>query len=624
MLYEGTSEHSSSESRVQLGELLSLKDVPDEEPSRTMTLATRCAAMLDALTAMTRTGISRFAVIPLEQTLQLVERVSSITEPVLKQSGSLTVVLLRTVLPLVHIPAIDLLSALIQRCGSLLLPFTSQIGNLLTRALGWTGNATNNNHEQARPYSKLRCAVYECTINWSHLNCSLSQQMFSKLVASILSDITPQVSQTKLIAPVDQGRSKKAKKRKLQEDVEELATRQRKMNPLCNKSVCNKALQGLSSLLMDGVKMPANIFQDLQSAVLSLILQCQSTYPLPPPYSDVVCRQGLYRGLLACLICRPPGAPSIIHCAVQCFTCGMQDPSLQISCYCREALTVTTALMHPAVPTLGETFQLVKLQSAFHFTSSIERPPLHANDELSRESQKSLVVSGESISTMRSDDQEPRMNETSPSDVPTRGNIVGVDSSTSQTGNLVDASRRQMDSCTTSESKPMETTTTNDVRKSSKMVYPEDQFSDPKHAPKSIATETRSTVETLDHLLSNSKGNSVKKISNYGEMSKTKNMPSSLSNGSENVVKKVPDVPPPKKTRYEETSPELKNTTQGSERMVTGEVRVNKSAAAATNAEASTVDMGCSLKQAEDDMEAMLASFVNSSPDSDELDHYEL
>ncbi|XP_048587975.1 uncharacterized protein LOC125572135 [Nematostella vectensis] len=107
-------------------------------------------------------------------------------------------------------------------------------------------------------------------------------------------------------------------------------------------------------------------------------------------------------------------------------------------------------------------------------------------------------------------------------------------------------------------------------------------------------------------------------------MSKTKNMPPSLSNGSENVVKKVPDVPPPKKTRYEETSPELKNTTQGSERMVTGEVRVNKSAAAAKNAEASTVDMGCSLKQAEDDMEAMLASFVNSSPDSDELDHYEL
>ncbi|EDO29220.1 predicted protein [Nematostella vectensis] len=210
-----------------------------------MTLATRCAAMLDALTAMTRTGISRFAVIPLEQTLQLVERVSSITEPVLKQSGSLTVVLLRTVLPLVHIPAIDLLSALIQRCGSLLLPFTSQIGNLLTRALGWTGNATNNNHEQARPYSKLRCAVYECTINWSHLNCSLSQQMFSKLVASILSDITPQVSQTK------------AKKRKLQEDVEELATRQRKMNPLCNKSVCNKALQDFQA----GLKILARLCQ---------------------------------------------------------------------------------------------------------------------------------------------------------------------------------------------------------------------------------------------------------------------------------------------------------------------------------------------------------------------------
>ncbi|XP_031552801.1 proline-, glutamic acid- and leucine-rich protein 1-like [Actinia tenebrosa] len=348
-------------------ETLAVSDITDAEPERTNVLTARLISLLDCLNIMTREGTHRISMIPIEDTLLLVERIVAVNGNMLK-SVSVDVVLLKTCLSVIHESAIRLLNSLLQRCRSLLLPNNHQISNVLIRELSWTLNdkSQDKRHDGHKPYSNLRCILFKCFINWCHLKASISTDIIKKVILNILTDIRPQTKQTKLMNPDDHKQPKssnKAKKRKLQE-MEQLSTSQKKENPIHNLCVCHAALSALYAILMNGVaNLTKDLYQEIQGVLLNLILQCQVSVPgrMPSPYSDADCRKSLYQCLLACVVACPPQAPSSIQCAIRCCTRGLQDMHPKVSSYCREALTILTAIIHPLVPSLESATQFVML-----------------------------------------------------------------------------------------------------------------------------------------------------------------------------------------------------------------------------------------------------------------------
>ncbi|XP_015753429.1 PREDICTED: uncharacterized protein LOC107333174 [Acropora digitifera] len=243
-----------------------------------------------------------------------------------------------------------------RRCGSLMLPYCDVLINCLLQELSWTKcRSPMFGHE--KPYRQLRCSVYLCLEHWVHLTNSLpdGSGVVSKLMEEILDDIMPVTSQTKLLPCTAQNlgsskMSKKAKKRKLQEDVQQTLAGQQKFDTSANDMLTYRALKALSAMLVAcGGDIPPDKFKEAQARVVKLISQCQQsvvhTYPIP--FSRADCRQALYHVLLCCLLTDLPNVPSPVNHAVRLFSYGLQDADLGVSSFCQEALAISNSIIHP-------------------------------------------------------------------------------------------------------------------------------------------------------------------------------------------------------------------------------------------------------------------------------------
>jgi len=189
-------QQSTSES-----ETLPLADeLPLVEPDRTHSLVTRCNTLLYCLSSMIREEYVKVVAVPVDASMNLLIRITSVTSNSLRNAVVVESVLLRASLPLIHTNAIDLLTNLISRCGSFMLPFSDVVMKLLVQELTWT-KSQNPTFGQCRPYRKLRCSVYSCVEHWIQVTNSLPDEggVVAKLVQHILDDIKPLASQTKVI-----------------------------------------------------------------------------------------------------------------------------------------------------------------------------------------------------------------------------------------------------------------------------------------------------------------------------------------------------------------------------------------------------------------------------------------
>jgi len=341
---------------VSQPEVLPLGDIPHAEPGRTYTLITRCNSLLTCLSTMIREDFNKIVTIPNDATVSLVTRILEVTGHSLKSAVIIESVLLRASLPLIHQNAVDLLTSLMARCGSLMLPYCDVLINCLLQELSWTKcRSPMFGHE--KPYRQLRCSVYLCLEHWVHLTNSLPEGsgVVSKLMEEILDDIMPVTSQTKLLPSTAQNlgsskMSKKAKKRKLQEDVQQTLAGQQKFDTSANDMLTYRALKVLSAMLLAcGGDIPPDKFKEAQARVVKLISQCQQsvvhTYPIPFGRAD--CRQALYHVLLSCLLTDLPNVPSPVNHAVRLFSYGLQDADLGVSSFCQEALVISNSIIHP-------------------------------------------------------------------------------------------------------------------------------------------------------------------------------------------------------------------------------------------------------------------------------------
>ncbi|CAH3023670.1 unnamed protein product [Porites evermanni] len=350
---EPVSSDSSQES-TQESETLLLGEIPQVEPGRTYTLVTRCMTLLQCLSVMIREQYFKVVTVPVEATINLVNRIIAVTTNSLKNAVIVESVLLRASIPLIHTSAVDLLSNIITRCRGLILPHCDSVVRMLIQELTWT-KQQNPSHGQDKSYRKLRCSVYLCIERLVQLTRGLPEGggVVAKLVQQMLDDIKPMASQTKLLPTTSTGHqqmSKKAKKRKLQDDVDQLLTGQQKFDTKANEMVTYRALRALSAVLIaSGNDIPQGTFREIQVYIIRLIIQCQqSPYDsFPIPFSSPDCRQALYHILQCCLLVNSPNVPSPVNHAVRLFSEGLQDADLKVSSFCQEALAVANSIIHP-------------------------------------------------------------------------------------------------------------------------------------------------------------------------------------------------------------------------------------------------------------------------------------
>ncbi|XP_068685808.1 proline-, glutamic acid- and leucine-rich protein 1-like [Montipora foliosa] len=335
-------------------ETLSLGEIPCTEPGRTYTLVSRINSLLNCLSAMIREDFNREVSVPVDTSISLFTRILSVTGHSLKNAIIVESVLLHASLPLIHKNAVDFLTSLIDRCGTLFMPYCDLLMNYLLQELSWT-KCQDPNYGYDKPYRQLRCSVYQWLEHWVQLTNSLpdGNGVVSKWIQQIMDDIVPLTSQTKLLPSTHSGNthmSKKAKKRKLQEDVQQSLAGQQKFHASANDMLTYRALRALSTMLIAcGSSISPEAFREIQAHVIKLIIQCQqsidNSYPIPYGHAD--CRQALYHVLLCCLLTNTPDVSSPVNHAVRLFSHGCQDGDVKVSSFCQEALAVTNSIIHP-------------------------------------------------------------------------------------------------------------------------------------------------------------------------------------------------------------------------------------------------------------------------------------
>ncbi|KAM9208129.1 proline-, glutamic acid- and leucine-rich protein 1 isoform 2-T2 [Dugong dugon] len=331
--------------------------------------------------------------VPVQEILDLICRTLSVSGKNISLLGDGPLRLL--LLPSIHLEALDLLSALILACGSRLLRFGGLISRLLPQVLNaWSMGRDTLSPGQERPYSTVRAKVYAVLELWVKV-CGASAGVLQggasaeALLTHLLSDISPPADALKLRSPrgspdggLQTGKPSAPKKLKL--DVGEAAAppSHRKGDSNANSDVCAAALRGLSrSILMCGPLIKEETHKRLHDLVLPLVMGVQQGEVLgSSPYTSSRCRRELYHLLLALLLAPSPRCPPPLACALQAFSLGQREDSLEVSSFCSEALVTCAALTHPRVPPLqsvGTPYPTPAPVPPLEAPSPFRAPPFH-------------------------------------------------------------------------------------------------------------------------------------------------------------------------------------------------------------------------------------------------------
>ncbi|XP_025719894.2 proline-, glutamic acid- and leucine-rich protein 1 [Callorhinus ursinus] len=306
--------------------------------------------------------------VPVQEILDVICRTLSISAKNISLLGDGPLRLL--LLPSIHLDALDLLSALILACGGRLLRFGGLISRLLPQVLNaWNLGRDTLSPGQERPYSTVRTKVYAVLELWVQV-CGASAGVLQggasgeALLSHLLSDISPPADALKLRSPrgspdggLQTGKPSAPKKLKLDLGEAMAPPSHRKGDSNANSDVCAAALRGLSrTVLMCGPLIKEETHRRLHDLVVPLVMGLQRGETLgSSPYTSSRCRQELYRLLLALLLAPSPRCPPPLACALQAFSLGQREDSLEVSSFCSEALVVCAALTHPRVPPLQPT-----------------------------------------------------------------------------------------------------------------------------------------------------------------------------------------------------------------------------------------------------------------------------
>ncbi|XP_002732108.1 proline-, glutamic acid- and leucine-rich protein 1-like [Saccoglossus kowalevskii] len=397
----GIEMYNVPETSVPLGEVL------DIEPQRTFLLASQFQIMTMCLKYQISQSFSSVVQMPVESILSIVCRTLSINCKILANKTTTEFVLLSGLLPSLHIDAFNVLESHIKCCSSHLIVHGLVINKAILQTLSWT-NAEQPCYGQQHPYSSLRSFCYDVLTTWlSTVGAASGIDVHAdKLIEFILQDIQLHQDDTKLeVANITESRKKK-KKKKTSFEISGQIVGQQKIYQLANSEVTLAALKGLTVLIqVKGTSLKPTLHRDIHTAIVPLLLDIQQNmHKLPIPYSCAKCRQQLYRVILSCMLSPHPRWPPPLHYAIRVFSCGLQDPNIEVSSFCREAQLVCNSIIHPRVPSLCLPLTLADLPPVQSDTTSNQ---VHKNTEQVVPSMVTLSAMGDMPGKKGEGDPEP-------------------------------------------------------------------------------------------------------------------------------------------------------------------------------------------------------------------------
>ncbi|XP_013414242.1 proline-, glutamic acid- and leucine-rich protein 1-like [Lingula anatina] len=379
-LYEGV--ESEVEENKRKSEKLSLSPVQGTGMERIVGLHHRLDMLCGCLGGMLSTTFPAVVRIPVPEVIGFIQRTLAVTGRALLLRPStdhlqllsvlpflhtsvlrvLSCLISRYVLPFLHTSVLRVLSCLISSCQKNLISYTSTVNQLLIQTLSWTITEDKADGRK-RPYGNLRKEVYSTLVVWVQTLGASSNvhNIIDHLLTQLKRDITPDVDVIKLETSnkkPDQYTEPPNKRKKGNKAGLEGVSTHKALDHLANSDVCLSALAAFRHLLVvAGSLLKVQRIRDIQEITLPLALRVQAfTDQGPPgPYSDPECRRELYH-VIQCLFLIPASkCPPPSHCVIRLFTGGQNDPDRKVSSFCQEALTICEAVIHPRVPSLQQT-----------------------------------------------------------------------------------------------------------------------------------------------------------------------------------------------------------------------------------------------------------------------------
>ncbi|EFX80838.1 hypothetical protein DAPPUDRAFT_303887 [Daphnia pulex] len=307
--------------------------------------------------------------VPIDRLLAMISRLLALNSKSLSKTAraNFEQLTLASIIPDLQSSVLDVLKSLVAVCRSQLLTRATTVMNLFVQVLQWTFTPLDRRRVGVeRPYGKLRSQVYRNLCLWvaaSRSACGLGKcvdVLFSQLLSDIL--VHRDTVQLLTVNPPSNGKTTKKGKKKMDTPGVIL----QKDDLKANADVCQMALQCLSTILLCcGPRIKPTIHKEVQEIVLSILVEIMNGAELNTilPYNDPRCRAGLYQLLEKLVLCPSPQWPAPLNYASAVLNNGLNDPNLEVSTRCIEALASIQSIVRPRGPTLNFAMEMKQLRS---------------------------------------------------------------------------------------------------------------------------------------------------------------------------------------------------------------------------------------------------------------------
>ncbi|KAJ8030186.1 Proline-, glutamic acid- and leucine-rich protein 1 [Holothuria leucospilota] len=277
-------------------------------------------------------------------------------------SGSIHASYLLMVLPSVYEAALKLLTVLIKRCGSHLLPHGGIINQLVLQTLNWTTSMEADHNRSVLKFRNLRCQVYEVYLDWLNtvgLGAFMggkSDRLMEHLStdAYLQENVNLDSESTKSVSSESTGSRRKKQKKQHQWNVtsEKENSRYSGIGEQTEK-LCLLAVKVLRRLFFTcGTRLKWTLHRNYHTAATRVLLQYQNGLsPAPSPYHySANCRKELYHALLASLLVPSPHWSAPLQSSICIFSQGRLDSYAVVKEFCSEAAIICENIIHPRTP----------------------------------------------------------------------------------------------------------------------------------------------------------------------------------------------------------------------------------------------------------------------------------
>lgn len=307
--------------------------------------------------------------VPIDRLLAMISRLLALNSKSLSKTSraNFEQLTLASIIPDLQSSMLDVLKSLVAVCRTQLLTRATTVMNFFVQVLQWTFTPVDRRRVGIeRPYGKLRSQVYRNLCLWvvaSRSACGWGKCV-DVLFSQLLSDILVHRDTVQLLTVNTPSNAKMTRKGKKKMDTTGVILQ--KDDLTANADVCQMALQCLSTILLCcGPRIKPAIHKEMQEIVLSVLVDIMNGAELNllVPYNDPRCRAAMYRVLEKLVLCPSPQWPAPLNYASAIFSSGMNDPNIEVSSVCIEALASIQSILRPRGPTINFALEEKQLRS---------------------------------------------------------------------------------------------------------------------------------------------------------------------------------------------------------------------------------------------------------------------